>query len=349
MGNIHMHTIYSDGTGTHHDVAAAAARAGLDFVIVTDHNVHVGQFEGWHGGVLLLVGEEVHNPACESASHFLVLNAREGMAAYGDDPQRLINQVRARGGLGFIAHPFEHSGTFSREPEINWADWGVEGYTGLEIWNYMSEFKSYISDPLTALLAVLAPRLFIRGPYAETLHKWDELLAKQRVYAIGGSDAHANTYGMGPLKRQVFGYEKLFRAVNTHVFLPQPWSGESDQDAQMVYAALATGRSFVAYDALCPARGFRFTAEHRDDLYTLGDEFEATGAVRFRVQAPAGARLRLMQNGFCVAQTMGDELVHVSRAPGVYRVEAHRFDLFRWRGWIYSNPIFVRAPKRLSC
>ena len=39
--NLHMHTRYSDGSGTHKDIAEAAIDAGVDAVIVTDHNVLV--------------------------------------------------------------------------------------------------------------------------------------------------------------------------------------------------------------------------------------------------------------------------------------------------------------------
>ncbi len=39
--NLHMHTHYSDGTGSHMDIALAAIECGLDAVIVTDHNVLV--------------------------------------------------------------------------------------------------------------------------------------------------------------------------------------------------------------------------------------------------------------------------------------------------------------------
>ncbi len=41
VGNMHMHTLYSDGTATHREIAEAAARAGLDWIIVTDHNIWV--------------------------------------------------------------------------------------------------------------------------------------------------------------------------------------------------------------------------------------------------------------------------------------------------------------------
>ena len=36
-GTVHVHTLRSDGSGTVDDVAAAAGRAGLDFVIISDH------------------------------------------------------------------------------------------------------------------------------------------------------------------------------------------------------------------------------------------------------------------------------------------------------------------------
>ena len=36
-GAYHVHSERSDGTGTSDDIAAAAARAGLQFVILTDH------------------------------------------------------------------------------------------------------------------------------------------------------------------------------------------------------------------------------------------------------------------------------------------------------------------------
>ena len=60
--NLHMHTCFSDGTGTHEEIAEAALKAGLDAVIITDHNVFVKGPEGYyHNGkqrLLLLVGED---------------------------------------------------------------------------------------------------------------------------------------------------------------------------------------------------------------------------------------------------------------------------------------------------
>ena len=57
--NLHMHTPYSDGNCSHEEIAQAAIKAGLDAVIVTDHNVWVqgieGYFEEEESRVLVLV------------------------------------------------------------------------------------------------------------------------------------------------------------------------------------------------------------------------------------------------------------------------------------------------------
>ena len=46
-GAIHVHTTYSDGSGTVPEVAAAAQEAGLAFVILSDHDTLKALEEGW--------------------------------------------------------------------------------------------------------------------------------------------------------------------------------------------------------------------------------------------------------------------------------------------------------------
>lgn len=346
IGNLHIHTSASDGSGDHNEVAQAAARAGLDFIIITDHDVYLPEKQGWKGPVLVLVGEELRARADSPGNHYLVLNAGEEMRDEAGEPQHLIDAVSERGGLGFIAHPVEHAGAISGEKTYNWQEWYTKGFTGIEIWNYMSEFKSYLSSLFTALLYVLAPKLAIRGPFVATMAAWDDALAEGDVWAIGGSDAHAQTYRKGPLSRQVFSYEHLFRAVNTHVLVKEPWNGDLTHDAGLIYTALGSGKAFVAYDALAPARGFDFTAVWQGQTYAMGDTFTLPAEtpdeeIRFEVMAPHPAHLRLIRNGLVIAQARGMHLVYTTREPGVYRVEAYRHYHLRDRGWIYSNPIRV--------
>lgn len=342
VGNLHIHTHHSDGSGDHAAVAQAAAEAGLDFVIVTDHNRYLPAYEGWHGRVLLLVGEEVHALDHPDANHLLVFDARQPIADCGDAPQQWLDAVAAQGGLSFIAHPFERSGAFTQEPEICWDDWQAAGYTGLELWNYMSEFKARLGSRAQALLYALAPRLGIVGPFEETLRLWDALLAERPVHVLGGSDAHAQTYRLGPLRRCVFPYVHLFRQVNTHVLLEAPWSGDATQDAALIYAALRQGRAFVGYDGLAPTRGFRFEAHQGENIYGMGDALTSHSSLRWHVEAPARARLRLLRDGQPIAERVSVSLEHTSQQPGVYRAEAYRRYAGRWRGWVFTNPIRVR-------
>ena len=79
VGNMHMHTPYSDGTKWHADIANDAIAAGLDFIIVTDHNIWVDGMEGWYHppstgqAVLCLMGQEINALEKINFCHFLVV------------------------------------------------------------------------------------------------------------------------------------------------------------------------------------------------------------------------------------------------------------------------------------
>lgn len=343
-GNLHVHTVYSDGTGLHREVAEAGARAGLDFVVVTDHNVWVDGVEGYYDGVLLLVGEEVHHVRRDpQANHLLIYGAGAELATQAADPQGLVEEVNRRGGLCFLAHPFEKGSPLDPSlAPIAWEDWDVDGYVGLEIWNVMSEFKGLLWSRLAALFYAYFPSLGLRGPFRATLSKWDQLLAAGRkVAAIGGADAHADTYQMGPFQRVVFPYEALFRWVNTHLLIRRPLSGDLETDKGLIYDGLGAGRTWVGYDRLAPTRGFRFQARSGANVVTVGEELIRAAAVVFEIKTPARGDIRLLRNGHLVARTRGTALRFTTAEPGAYRVEVRRTFYGRRRGWIFSSPIYV--------
>ena len=39
-GAIHMHSVFSDGSGEVEDIARYAGEAGLDYILLTDHNLY---------------------------------------------------------------------------------------------------------------------------------------------------------------------------------------------------------------------------------------------------------------------------------------------------------------------
>ncbi len=347
--NLHMHTIYSDGDGTHKDIARAALKHGLDAVIVTDHNVLVSGPQGYYNEgkkrVLMLIGEEVHDQARDpQKSHLLVLGANREMATFAPDPQNLINNVRSAQGLSFLAHPFDLECKPIQEPDISWDDWGVHGFTGLELWNGMSELKSRGDSIFHVLFYILFPHLLALQPSAQTLQKWDELLsAGKKIVAIGGSDAHAFRRRMGPFTRTIFPYEFHFRTINTHILIPSAPTGDAQTDQRMIYEALAAGRAFVGYDLPASTKGFRFSAQGRESAAINGDELPAKGGVTFKVRLPSVAECHLLKDGKVIQKWKKHDICsYVTTQPGVYRVEVYRSFLGRRRGWIFSNPIYVR-------
>ncbi len=346
--NLHMHTRYSDGYASHRDIARVALKSGLDAVIVTDHNVLVGGMEGYYRGqkrqVLLLVGEEIHDQAREpQKNHLLALGAVRELATYAHDSQLLINQVRASGGLSFIAHPDDPAALAFNETDISWVDWSVTNFTGLELWNGLSELKTLVPSRMHGLLYAFFPALVAHHPLQATLNKWGGLLdGGRRVVAIGGSDAHAAPMRLGPLRRIIYPYEFHFRAINTHVILPAPFRGDAETDKRSLYTALAQGRCFIGYDLPAPTRGFRFTAQGRDSNALMGEEISAAGGVTLQAILPAPAQVRLFKGSKGIHTWKHHQAItHIAAEPGAYRIEAWRNYLGKKRGWIFSNPIYV--------
>jgi len=341
VGNLHMHTPFSDGEWYHAEIAAAAQAAGLDFIVTTDHNAWVRGPEGYHGNVLVLVGEEVHDVQRRpQVNHCLIYGAEAELCLHAESPQELIDAARARGALTFLAHPIDPPLHFMGEDALNWVDWDIEGYTGIELWNYMSEFKGRIPNALMAVWYAYFPHRAIRGPFRQVSAIWDGLLAKgKRVAAIGGADAHGSTYSLGPLSRTVFPYEYLFRCVNMHLLADRPLTGDVPSDKDAIYKALARGRCWIGYDLLGSTRGFRFTARSMANSAGMGEDLKRAAAVNYEVELPAPGHIRLIRAGHgTVARANGRTLKHTSAEPGAYRVEITRGG----KGWIYSNPIYVR-------
>jgi hypothetical protein len=350
--NLHIHTRYSDGSGTHEEIARAACDTGLDVIITTDHNVLVDGKEGYYTfngrRVLLLAGEEVHYQARHpQKNHLLVFGTNKEMATYAPDIQNLVNQVRKAGGSCFIAHPIDPALPMFGEGDISWEAWSVNGYTGIELWNGFSELKSVVTSRLSAFWYAFFPHYMAHGPLPQTLKIWDNLLAAgNKVVAVGGSDAHALHKSVGPIHKTVFPYRYHFSAVNNHLLLPAPLRGDLAYDRGAILTALARGNNYIGYDLPSSTRGFRFSANNAHGNAVMGDEITLEDGVTLQIRLPESAELRLLCNGEVVREwqnTTNGALI--TTQPGVYRVEAYTQFLGKRRGWIFSNPIYVRDNK----
>jgi hypothetical protein len=339
---VHLHSIYSDGTGTVRQIARAARRASVDVVLLTDHDTlaakHRGE-EGWYGPVLLLVGTEV-SPIGEN--HYLAFGIEEEIKHWRLSVAEVCRAVRDAGGFGFAAHPWSRGSDRFRRAATGMPFRALEEADGVELWSFVTDTAERLSSVPAALRFIAAPTRAIDHPPERNLREWQRLCAERRVPAIGGLDAHQFGKRIGPfVPLRLMGYARSFRQLRTHVLCERPLSGELESDSEQVYAALREGRCYIAVDALAPARGFRFWAAGPDGELPMGAE---APAARYALHAhlPAPARLRLLRDGEVLAAREAPTLAADVDEPGVYRVEARLERHGRERTWVLSNPIYLR-------
>jgi len=338
---VHVHSVYSDGTGTVPEIAAAAARTGAHAVVITDHDdTRAAAEAGWHDGVLVVAGHEI-SPA--HGSHLLALGPPRPVRHRGRTLAAALDEVHAAGGLAIAAHPFSRGGwLLGRAGRA--APFGDlrRGVDGIEVWSLVTDTLEHIRSPWRLVRFARDPDAILTDPPAANLAAWDALGARRRVPAIGGLDAHQ--YGIRRGDRVVvrtMAYERTFALLRTHVLLDRPPTGDAVADTAGLHAAIAAGRAFVARDSLADATGFRFGAA--DGAPSMGDEAPFAGPLELIARAPADCELRLWRDGRLVAgHARTRELRHVARGPGVWRVSAHVRHRGRLRTWVLSNPVYLR-------
>ncbi len=292
---IHLHSVHSDGTGTVRQIVRAGRRAGADVVMLTDHDTLAAKRagdEGWHDGVLLLVGEEVSPPR------------RDHCLAFGVDteidrdlePADYLRAIRAAGGLSFAAHPWSRgSRRFKRAGTgMPFAALESEDLDGVELWSFVTDTAETFESLPEALRFIVAPGRVLEHPPEHNMREWDRLCRTRRVVAIGGLDAHQIGKRVGPVvPLRLMAYRRSFRYLRTHVLCHEPPSGELERDRAQVYSALRDGRCYLAMDSLGAAARVQLRGGRpRDGIGGAGVAAHLPGAgARAGRPAPAPRRL----------------------------------------------------------
>jgi hypothetical protein len=339
-GALHIHTTFSDGSGTMSEVVRAARDAGLRWIIVTDHDTLEGRPQaGWHDDVLVIVGHEI----TPDRNHFLALNTPT-VVNNQLPPQDFINEVYGLGGFGIIAHPDEAVKN-SFKDIYRWEDWQVNGpqpranrTVGIELWNLMSDWAEHLTERNKELIYFF-PRLALEGPTAATLAWWDALnVSGKRTFGVGGVDVHAFKRHVPWGNIEIFSYRWMFRTLTNYLLLPDLLDlNNAEHATHQVYAALAAGQSYFVnrYDGACPA--LIFQAERDNQYWQIGaNPTLATGPLTIHADVGSDAQLALIGNGQVIARGI-HTLRHTITTPGVYRLEAFR----KGRPWLYTNPLFI--------
>jgi len=342
-GAIHIHSSYSDGTGKIPDIAGAASDVGLDFLMMSDHNSLKAKkdgWEGWRSNVMVLIGYEINDR--NDRNHYLAFGLDQTVGVR-IPAEEYVRRVKERGGIGFLAHPHEKRSQMPEHPAYPWTAWDSEDFDGIEIWNHMSEWMEGLTEE-NRFQRFLHPLKSIIAPPQATLERWDELNKSRRVVAIGGVDAHAHKADiLGFFDVEVFPYKVMFKSIHTHVLLEKPLHVNDpaffDEDKRNVYDALRSGQSFVANSYHGDARGFRFHASAGRKRVESGTLVELAGreSVRFDVELPAKAKIKLLCSGEEIVVDQSDTLTYRTTKPGAYRIEVWK----GVKGWIFSNHIRV--------
>ena len=351
-GAIHIHTRRSDGTGTVDDVARAASRAGLKFVILTDHGDGTREPDApaYRNGVLCIDAVEIST----ASGHVVAIGLPRTPYSLGGETRDVVEDIARLGGMAIAAHPS------SSKPQLRWTDWSVP-VRGLEWLNADTEWRD---EPLRAIAHSLLTYPFRRPETLaalldrpkESLQHWDELTALRPVVAVAGADAHARIplSSVGdPYDNRISlplpGYEQIFRTFS--IALPDvTLTGEARADASAVLDAIRRGHVFSAIDALAGPVALSFSAAGAGDRVAMGEDVIAKGPMTFQVgtNAPDGATVTLLRNGQRLHSVSGAQLEHTSSDRGVYRVE------IQWPGapgeppipWVVSNPIYILDGRR---
>ncbi len=323
-GVVHVHSFLGGhSSGTFAEIISAAQANQLQFVIMTEHtekdfDTAAMTLSGTHGGVLFINGNETNTP---NGDRLLVLPDDVLIAAYPEQFKSLDT------------------------PNLK----------GVEVYNVFTNAKQI--NPVVAFFDVLWSQrsypelifaLYLQRP-DENLKKWDQALARSRLTATAGNDAHANigvslkdSSGKTLLGIQLDPYETSFRLVRLHVLLEQ----NKPLDAPGFLEAVKAGHCFIGFDFLGDPSGFTFEAENSGERKIQGDEISLKPETRLRVQTAVSSRVVLLKDGAVFLDESGisaKELPITER--GVYRVEVYLpqlGNLVAQKPWIISNPIYVR-------
>jgi hypothetical protein len=354
-GVLHIHTDRSDGLGSPADVAAAAARAGLKFVIFTDHGdaTRAPDPPAYRSGVLCLDGVEIST----KGGHYVAIDMPAAPYPLGGEARDVVEDVKRLGGFGIAAHPD------SPKPELRWRDWTalVDGVELLNLdtsWRVLAQQSGW--RPKWRLFEALADYPF-RSPEViadliqptTALDDWEALTRRRPVVTFAAADAHSKLAlgNADPWNSRyalpVPSYENTFRTISVHVRLDRALSGDAAQDASTIIRGIRAGHLYSVVDGVASPPAFEFAASNSLGIVQEGDELGIGGAGQLHVRSNAVPQFTtVVHEGtttITAARDAQDLTVHTSDQPGVYWVEIVSTGRPRPITWLRSNPIYVRA------
>jgi hypothetical protein len=378
---LHCHSDLShDSRGTMDEIVAAAKRARVEALFVTDHpqqqDVVAAQRREEIDDVLIVPGAE--------ANGFLIFPTTGRVPPLNLSEQKLIDSIRSNNGLIFIAHPEEHK------------DWNLRGLTGMEIYNTHADVKDE-----TELLEAMRPKdakayfkllqilnaineypqegfAALFDPPAENLKHFDSMCTEKIYAAIAGNDSHQNTgfilrgadnemveildalgnkmgeidASKNPIIDALVGKVEPGKELLRRILDPYEVSFRyvsthvlaRERTVASLRQSLAQGRTYVAFDWLADPAGFFFGAKRLDRTWRIGDQAVLARGVKLQSQTPVPAIFHLICDGKECATGKGREFSFEPDKPGLYRLEVSVTLNGEERPWIYTGAVRLTKP-----
>jgi len=311
-GDLHMHTVHSDGDWTIPELISSARNTGLDFIVITDHNTpsHHAEIDRLSKGVrqpLVLRGEEITTYGGHTNAWGLPSGTWIDFRAHPGDAARMsqiVAEAHRSGAIISINHPFALCGGCSWTYQA-----AVPKFDAIEVWN---------------------------GPWDATdemaLKMWDQILQSgRRITAIASSDSHRSLNPIGQpttnVAAKVLSQALILNAIRqSHIYLTDKPAGpvinlEADLARGKLRARLA-----------------------------IGDEvrLSAPETIRFLIateRVPPDATLSLISNG----QVVRSFSARADNKPEVIKITCQKNSYFRLEirdqtntVLALTNPIYVR-------
>jgi len=336
LGAIHIHTNQSDGTGDINAVSKAAKSAGLDWIIITDHN-NFDIEEGIFNGVYVIKGEEL-SPA-DKHNHYLALGIDKKIEP-SNTPRENIENVRQNGGFGFSAHPDEKDSRKNPYKPIKWTDKNAAP-DGVEIWNWFSMWGDNFdaSNIFTVAYSFFFRKKLVKKPYRQTLQWWDELNngRNEIVPAIGGVDAHAMKIKKYIIPVTVFSYKYMFNTIVNEIYTHNSLSKDFAAAKKQILSAVKNGNNIIYNRLVCKKPPLEIYVENEKEVKYCGETLSFNKNLYINVNLPVRAIVNVIRNGVTYKTYRGKSLRLEIKQEGIYRIEAE----INGYGYFYTNPLRV--------
>lgn len=326
VGAYHVHSTASDGRGTPADIALAASRAGLAFVVLTDHNQEQPEPPHFDHGVLMIPGTEISTPV----GHLVALGLPRPLTDVekADGPAA---HVEALGGIPILAHPVQN--------RMPWSDWrDAEHAAGLELYSGDTMLREAVASPVLRLLPAAGAYL------ASSEHGMESLVFEQpettrKLLALSDPSPRAVLCGLDA--HGFPSYEDEFKALAMQ--LPSSVRALPDDPqvaARVVIQALASRESLCVFRVFGDATGFSI------DGLSTGREAGVGDLLKVVLPRNAPVETQVIASG--VGKVMPDGRSVLLEHPGAAEIEVWRrapgrFFGSEWKPWIVASPVRAKA------